>query len=188
MSTIVVSLVACRDSAHNEDVRTYRVDRIDTVNIDQDSPGAETLEFDLVAYWDEHIKEIEAFQSSVAGTIRAPLWTRPRPPQSLRQLHDRDLDGVHISARWTFHRRGACNLGVSLAEQLAGWGRRIEVLDPPQPRSEMGESAPNSRHSMDQTCRNRTLNTHRASRSMTQCRRWGHPALIFTTTYSGGSS
>lgn len=131
-------LVARRDSAHGEEVRTYRVDRMDTVSIDQAHPAAETLEFDLVAYWDEHIKEIEALRSSVAGTIRAPLWTRPILQDHFGSYMTVTSTEGESRPEGHFIAEVRANLVVALAEQLAGWGHRIEVLDPPQLRSEMG--------------------------------------------------
>lgn len=128
-------LVARRESAHGEDVRTYRVDRIDTINIAQNSPAPDTHEFDLVAYWDEHIKQIEEFRSSVTGTIRAPLWTRP-----ILQDHFGSYMTV-ISAEGEstpegqFHRRGA---GQSHCRPCRAAGR----VGPPDRSSRSTTTAP----------------------------------------------
>lgn len=131
-------LVAGRDTAHGEDARTYRVDRIDTVTIAQDYLAAESLEFDLVTYWHEHITEVEELRSSEAGTIRAPLWTRP-----ILQSHFGSYMTVISTESLSppdghFIAEVRANLIVALAEQLAGWGSQIEVLDPPQLRHELG--------------------------------------------------
>lgn len=125
----------------DDDVRTYRVDRIDSISTSEDFPPtkvdpAGAGEFDLIEYWNEHIKAIEAFRSSVAGTIRAPKWARPILQDHFGSYmtvtsEENESDGGHFIAEVR------ANLTVALAEQLAGWGRQVEVLGPPELRSEL---------------------------------------------------
>lgn len=139
-------LVARGEATRDEEVRTYRVDRIDTAVLAEEAPGTDAEEFDLVAYWNEHIQQIEEFRSSVAGIIRAPEWTRPILENHFGSYMTVTSNGSGVASDSSedtapeghFIAEVRANLIVALAEQLAGWGRQIEVLEPPEVRRELG--------------------------------------------------
>lgn len=138
-------LVAQGESTRGEEVRTYRVDRIDTVALGEETPTNDADEFDLVDYWNDHVQQMERRRSSVAGTIRAPDWTRPILQDHFGSYMTviSDGSGIKPGGRFTapeghFIAEVRANLIVALAEQLAGWGRQIEVLEPPEVRRELG--------------------------------------------------
>ncbi|MCD1285561.1 helix-turn-helix transcriptional regulator [Brevibacterium sp. GP-SGM9] len=120
--------------AHSDMVRTYRVDRIVEVKpTDPATPLSDVdTDFDLAAYWAAHVDEVEALRSTVTSTISCPHWTVP----ILRAHFGRYFTVVEESSEFTIAEVQA-NLVVALAEQLAGWGRTIEVLSPPELRHEL---------------------------------------------------
>lgn len=133
-----------------DEPRTYRVDRVVEISrIDASSPlrvgtadvagrriadrGRSTSdEFDLIAYWAKHVKQVDALRSAVTATIRAPKWALP----ILTDHFGSYLSVISGNAEFTVAEVRA-NLIIALAEQLAGWGRQIEVLDPPELRREL---------------------------------------------------
>lgn len=126
--------------------RTYRVDRISQAesigtsreqSSDRDASRTqdETVDddhFDLEAYWTAHVDEVEALRSSVIAEIRCPNWAVP----ILSAHFGRYLSVIDEGTEHTIAEVGA-NLVVALAEQLAGWGRTVEVLSPPELQSEL---------------------------------------------------
>lgn len=122
--------------ARTDAVRTYRVDRITEAapaNPAIPVPDVEADDdFDLARYWAAHVDEVEALRSTVTATISCPHWTVP----ILRAHFGRYFTVVEESSEFTIAEVQA-NLVVALAEQLAGWGRTIEVLAPPELRREL---------------------------------------------------
>ncbi|MCI4010448.1 WYL domain-containing protein [Brevibacterium sp. ZH18] len=139
-----------------DEPRTYRVDRIveissiiETNSGDASSPvhagttdGAgrriadrdrsASDDFDLIAYWSKHVKQVEALRSSATATIRAPKWALP----ILTNHFGSYLSIISSEGDFTVAEVRA-NLNIALAEQLAGWGRQVEVLEPPELRREL---------------------------------------------------
>ena len=132
--------------ARADRVRTYRVDRITAAQavepnadvprgITSDRPtasAANDADFDLASYWAAHVEEVEARRSSVTATIRCPNWSVP----ILSAHFGRYFTVVTEHTDFTVAEVRA-NLIVALAEQLAGWGRTVEVLSPPELRREL---------------------------------------------------
>ena len=126
--------------------RTFKIDRIDkTEKVDtgnvspadqiEDRAGHGTSaveEFDVEAYWIAHVGEVEALRSSVTAEIRCPNWAVP----ILSSHFGRYFTVIDEGTESTIAEVGA-NLVIALAEQLAGWGRTVEVLSPPELRSEL---------------------------------------------------
>ncbi|MGW9001917.1 helix-turn-helix transcriptional regulator [Brevibacterium casei] len=129
------------DTADTGDgARTYRVDRLGEVVAEPPRPdgyGAaprpgRPRDFDLAGFWARHVADVESLRSSVTARIRCPAWTLPiLEAQFGRYLTvvAEDTDTVIVTV--------GGNLVVALAEQLAGWGRTLEVLDPPEVRTEL---------------------------------------------------
>ena len=129
------------DTADTGDgARTYRVDRLGEVVVEPPRPdgyGAaprpgRPRDFDLAGFWARHVAEVESLRSSVTARIRCPAWTLPiLEAQFGRYLTvvAEDTDTVIVTV--------GGHLVVALAEQLAGWGRTLEVLDPPEVRTEL---------------------------------------------------
>lgn len=127
------------DSADTGDrARTYRVDRLGEVVVGPSRPEDDPTrtsrprDFDLAGFWARHVAEVESLRSSVTARIRGPAWTLP----ILEAQFGRYLTVVTEDKDTVIATVGA-NLVVALAEQLAGWGRTLEVLDPPELRTEL---------------------------------------------------
>ncbi len=113
--------------------RTFRVDRMSGVAV-----TGETFErpagLDLPGAWDEVVGAVERRRSSVTASVRAPSRLVP----VLRDRFGRhctvgggpDGDGRVVL-------RVAAHTARSLAEQLAGFGGAVEVLDAPAVRAEL---------------------------------------------------
>lgn len=127
--------------------RTFRVNRIgdvsETGQIFQRPDG-----LDLDADWRASATAVEAARSEVAARVSAPrrlvpvlraqfgqhLMVLPDPGLPDREpggLGSGDGDGALVTLEVRAH------LVRGLAEQLAGWGRQVEVLDPPELRTEL---------------------------------------------------
>lgn len=133
--------------ARTDRVRTYRVDHITEAAAAEPNPSAPVgmasgslatasaandSGFDLASYWAAHVEEVEALRSSVTATIRCPNWTVPILSAHFARYftvvtEDTDFTIAEVRA----------HLIVALAEQLAGWGRTVEVLSPPELRREL---------------------------------------------------
>ena len=111
--------------------RTYRVSRIAQLQLTEATfeppPG-----FDLVAYWRDHVEQVEGLRSGVAATLRVLDWVVPiLQGQFGRQCTVMNTNDGHTVVEVRAH------LLVGLAEQLAGWGSRVEVISPPALREEL---------------------------------------------------
>ncbi|MGO1561984.1 MAG: helix-turn-helix transcriptional regulator [Actinomycetaceae bacterium] len=121
--------------------RSYRVDRVSDA-----SDTGEAFEppdgFDLVGWWRAHAEEVERMRSGVVATLRVPSRVVPIILEQLgRYARVVEADGEGVGAVGA-SAPGAilevrAHLLVGLAEQLAGWGDRIEVVDPPELRFEL---------------------------------------------------
>mgnify|MGYP000560113804 CR=1 FL=1 len=127
------------DTADTADgARTYRVDRLGGVVVGPPRPEDDPTrtgrprDLDLAGFWARHVAEVESLRSSVTARIRCPAWTLP----ILEAQFGRYLTVVAEDTDTVFVTVGG-NLVVALAEQLAGWGRTLEVLDPPEVRTEL---------------------------------------------------
>ncbi|MFD1719439.1 helix-turn-helix transcriptional regulator [Georgenia deserti] len=129
-----------------EDVRTFRVDRISGVELlDEPARVPEDLEAHLEAAWRETVETSEGARSAVSATVavesrhvpvvlghfgRHGVEVGPEPgadPGAAPGAGDGRRQLVRITAHTE---RG-------LAEQLAGWGAAVEVLEPESVRAEL---------------------------------------------------
>lgn len=131
---------------HSDAPRTFRIDRISQAEPADPHPdgtsersvlpaprlNADDDGFDLEAYWTSHVAEVEALRSSVIAKVRCPNWAVP----ILSTQFGRYFSIVDEGTESTVAEVGA-NLVIALAEQLAGWGRSVEVISPPELRSEL---------------------------------------------------
>jgi predicted DNA-binding transcriptional regulator YafY len=111
--------------------RTYRVDRISAAVVTE-TTFVPPADLDLDAEWRSTVAAVEAHRSTVWATVRVS----GRYLAILRDHFGQYLEVVDGSGELVTLRLGA-HLVVGLAEQLAGWGSRIEVLDPPEVQAEL---------------------------------------------------
>ena len=107
-------------------VRTFRVDRVRSV--DQLSEAVERpVDFDLDAEWERIVSEVETFRAAVRVEAKvSPLAIGPLRWQFAKRvvIGDVDDDG------WT-NALIKENSPAAFAAQIAGYGNRIKLLDPP---------------------------------------------------------
>ncbi|MDA3648095.1 WYL domain-containing protein [Saccharopolyspora indica] len=111
--------------------RTFRVDRIAAATTTE-QPAERPADFDLAAEWARIAAEVEQRRSLVSAVVLVDAELFP----VLRKRFGRHCEVVertagHVRARVTAH------LARSLAEQLAGWGSAVEVLEPDSVRREL---------------------------------------------------
>lgn len=118
--------------ARDDQVRTFRVDRISSADPTTSTSSTVDDDFDLAAYWLTHVEEVESLRSNVAATIRCPNRIAPIVASQFGRYFTRiSSDDTDTLAEVR------ANLVVALAEQLAGWGNRIDVLGPPEVQREL---------------------------------------------------
>jgi len=106
--------------------RTFRVDRITRVEPTTE-PADRPADFDLAGTWQDVVTAVEQRRSTLSATllIRAGL---------VRILQDQFGRHCTVQEQLPDGRarvRVAAQSALSIAEQLAGWGAQVEVLDPP---------------------------------------------------------
>jgi predicted DNA-binding transcriptional regulator YafY len=113
--------------------RTYRVDRILHAE-PTEQPAHRPADLDLPALWTEIVEEMEQRRATTAAT--ALISERLLPILRDRQGRHCEVLGPapdgRVRVRLTAHTPRA------IAEQLAGWGSDIEVLEPAAVRDELG--------------------------------------------------
>jgi predicted DNA-binding transcriptional regulator YafY len=113
-------------------MRTFRVNRVRSVT-PTGEPVVRPDDFDLAATWESVVATIEERRSSARAVVRTPSWGRYAlrgqfgpTTKVLAELPDGRLE-LEIGAPTYEH----------LAENLAGWGDRIEVVGPPELRDRL---------------------------------------------------
>jgi predicted DNA-binding transcriptional regulator YafY len=105
--------------------RTFRLDRIRAVAVTE-APAARPSDFDLADAWSAVVEEVEAQRTAAKARVLAP-------PELLGLLRSAFGRNLAVGARCP-DGRVELSIGAPQAEmlawQLAGWGDRIEVLDP----------------------------------------------------------
>ncbi len=111
-------------------MRVYRVSRLEEIVVTNevfDPPK----NFDIAAYWGAQAEVIEGKRSGVAAVLRVHSLIVPvlryQFGRYFTLLEEGDVSIVEFRA----------HMLVGLAERLAGWGDRIDVLSPPCLRSEL---------------------------------------------------
>lgn len=114
------------DGAHGR--RTYRVDRI--VDAEMTNQSFQRPEGSLSSEWATAAMHAERYRAAVHATVE----TTPSVAAVLRRQFGAAYEEVQVGTSRVTLRLGA-HLQVALVEQLAGWGDRIEVLEPPDVRA-----------------------------------------------------
>ncbi len=112
--------------------RTFRVDRIAEAVITAET-AYRPADFDLSVAWREVVDEMEQRRASTAATVLIPERLLPilRNQQGRNCVVDGPIPDGRIRVQVT------APTSWMLAQQLAGWGASIEVLDPPDVRAEL---------------------------------------------------
>lgn len=123
-------LVAARAGA--EGTRTYRMDRVRSVQVTTE-PADRPADFDLDQEWQRISAFVDGQRSRVRARLRLPrrhLWVlRDHFGSYLDVVDERDDDRIEVSV--------AAHTARSIAEQVAGWGKTVEVLQPESVRREL---------------------------------------------------
>jgi len=112
--------------------RTFRVDRIASAIV-TDEKADRPKDFDLATQWQGIVAEMEQRRSLVSATVLIAARLVPVVQSHFGRhcvVHGAEPDGrtrLSVSA----------HTPVSIAEQLAGWGSTVEVVDPPAVRWEL---------------------------------------------------
>ena len=121
------------DRGDGSEPRTYRMDRVSELTV-----TAETAEwpedFDLTAEWQRVADYVETQRSLVRATVRLPrrhLWVLRDHFGLYLDVVEEQGDVVEITV--------AAHTARSIAEQLAGWGATIDVLEPVEVRAELAQ-------------------------------------------------
>ncbi|TCP47364.1 putative DNA-binding transcriptional regulator YafY [Tamaricihabitans halophyticus] len=112
--------------------RTFRVDRISEARCTE-QPAHRPADFELNQAWRAVVDEVEQRRSSVTAVVLVPANRLDvLRTQFGRYLEvDEELSDDRLRVRISAH------LPVAVAEQLAGWGAAIDVLEPESVRSEL---------------------------------------------------
>jgi len=125
-------LVAGTEGASPAGRRTFRLDRIAAATV-LDEPAARPDLLDLARTWDEAATAVEDRRSAVTATV----VTDTRYVAVLRDRFGRHATVLGTDADGRVTLRVAAHTTVGLAEQLAGWGARVDVVAPAGLRAEL---------------------------------------------------
>ncbi|MFB4281355.1 helix-turn-helix transcriptional regulator [Nonomuraea sp. MTCD27] len=112
--------------------RTFRVDRIAEAVVTEEGferPG----DFELARAWEGVVAEMERRRSTVSATVLIADRLLP----ILRDHFGRHCRTLGTEADGRVRVRVAAPMALTIAEQLAGWGARVEVVEPEQVRAEL---------------------------------------------------
>jgi predicted DNA-binding transcriptional regulator YafY len=112
--------------------RTFRVDRMieaDVTELAAERPS----DFDLAGAWERVVDEVEQRRSYVSATVLIAAELLP----VLRAQFGRHCEVEGAADDGRIRARIAAPLAVAVAEQLAGWGALVEVLEPATVRAEL---------------------------------------------------
>jgi predicted DNA-binding transcriptional regulator YafY len=112
--------------------RTFRVDRILRVEPTAE-PADRPDDFDLSTTWQDVVTEVEQHRSSLSATV----LIRTDLARILKDHFGRHCTVEELLADGRTRVRVAAQSARSIAEQLAGWGSQVEVLQPPAVRAEL---------------------------------------------------
>jgi predicted DNA-binding transcriptional regulator YafY len=111
--------------------RTFRVDRIASAEV-TDLPAERPDDFDLSAEWARVVAEMEQRRSLVSAVVLIDARFLP----VLRSHFGRHCE-VIAQDDGRVRARVAAHMARSIAEQLAGWGAMVEVVEPESVRAEL---------------------------------------------------
>ncbi|WP_043634458.1 helix-turn-helix transcriptional regulator [Nonomuraea candida] len=112
--------------------RTFRVDRIVAAVVTEEEferPG----DFKLARAWEQVVTEMERRRSTVSATVLIAARFLP----VLRDHFGRHCQTLGETEDGRVRVRVAAPMAVTIAEQLAGWGARVEVEEPEEVRAEL---------------------------------------------------
>ncbi|GAB0101707.1 WYL domain-containing protein [Nocardia sp. JMUB6875] len=112
--------------------RTFRVDRIATLEI-TDEIAHRPPDFDLSTAWSEVVEEVERHRSTLAATVLIPAALAPvlRDRQGRHCVLEGEAADGRVRARIT------APTPLMIAQELAGWGATVEVLEPESVKAEL---------------------------------------------------
>jgi len=112
--------------------RTFRIDRVATVEV-TDEIAERPAGFGLPGAWDEVVDQMERRRATLSATVLLDARFFPilRDHVGRHCVLERELPDGRVRARV------AAQSAVSIAEQLAGWGARVEVVAPESVRAEL---------------------------------------------------
>ncbi|GAA1620395.1 WYL domain-containing protein [Nonomuraea maheshkhaliensis] len=112
--------------------RTFRVDRIagaEVTELEFERPD----DFALAREWEEVVAEMERRRSTVSATVLISARFLP----VLRHHFGRHSEVAGDEPDGRVRVRVAAPMPLTIAEQLAGWGARVEVVEPEEVRAEL---------------------------------------------------
>ncbi|MFI6294603.1 helix-turn-helix transcriptional regulator [Nonomuraea sp. NPDC050790] len=112
--------------------RTFRVDRV-TEAVVTDLPAERPEDFDLAAEWSDIVARMEQRRSLVTADVLIDARFLP----VLRTHFGRHLEVVTEEPGERVRARVAAHMPRAIAEQLAGWGAMVEVVEPESVRAEL---------------------------------------------------
>lgn len=112
--------------------RTFRVERITEAEV-TDQPAERPADFDLSEEWSRVVEEMEQQRSLMAAT----LLIEERFVWVMRGRHGRHLEVVGPVDDGRIKLRLTAPTPLMIAQDLAGWGATIEVLEPPSVQAEL---------------------------------------------------
>ncbi|MFD1827996.1 MULTISPECIES: helix-turn-helix transcriptional regulator [Mumia] len=112
--------------------RTFRVDRVASAEV-TDEPSARPDGLALEEAWDEVVATMEARRSPVAAVV----LTEARFVPILRDHFGQHCEPGEPRPDGLVRVRVAAHTAVSVAEQLSGWGARVEVVEGDAVRAEL---------------------------------------------------
>jgi predicted DNA-binding transcriptional regulator YafY len=112
--------------------RTFRVDRIVEAVV-TDDPANRPDDFELARAWQRIVDQMEQQRSLVQATV----LIEGRFVRVLKSHYGRHCEVLDTLDDGRVRVRVASHMARSIAEQLAGWGNTVEVLEPEEVRDEL---------------------------------------------------
>lgn len=112
--------------------RTFRVDRIVRATV-TDEPAQRPADFELADAWQEVVDQMEERRSLVQATVLIDA----RNVRVLQTQYGRHCEVLGTEDDGRARVRVAAHMVRSLAENLAGWGNGVEVVEPESVRAEL---------------------------------------------------
>jgi predicted DNA-binding transcriptional regulator YafY len=115
--------------------RTFRVDRIVEAEVTDDAASRPPEDFELADAWQQVVGMVEQKRSQVSATVLVPARLAP----VLQTYFGRYADVLGEEPDGRVRMRVGAQSTTAVAEQLAGWARVIEVVDPPEILAELAD-------------------------------------------------
>ncbi|MFB4265572.1 helix-turn-helix transcriptional regulator [Nonomuraea sp. GTA35] len=112
--------------------RTFRVDRIVAAEVTEEE-FERPDDFELSRAWSGVVEEMERRRSTVSATVLISARLLP----ILRDHFGRHCETLGETGDGRVRARVAAPMALTIAEQLAGWGARVEVEEPDEVRAEL---------------------------------------------------